>query len=264
MPEAYDDVVRKIRLSKKGAVISFSSTPDVALSLDSFTDFRLYEGKEVSALEMRKILSYAKADGLYEEAIRLLRRKRYTSHELRAKLSPKSEDKDTLRRVIFRLKEKKLLDDESYAREYAEEMGELKKYGKKKILFSLQEKGIDPQILASLPFGEEEELARAKDYLSSWGKGKSSLPSSLKKRKAMAALLAHGFEEETAKEALSSLSPEDEEAVEEKFEKDYRLAKAHYERKYQGSELKSRMVASLARKGYPYESILRKCEEDFE
>jgi hypothetical protein len=61
-----NDVITKISLKKKGhATLHFASAKKITLSENAFTDFHLYEGKEVTALEMRELLDAASLDDFF-------------------------------------------------------------------------------------------------------------------------------------------------------------------------------------------------------
>ena len=57
--------------------VIFESGEKIALSESSYSDFRLYEGKEVSVSEMEKLLAFVDEDQYYSYALRLLGKEIY-------------------------------------------------------------------------------------------------------------------------------------------------------------------------------------------
>ena len=87
------------------------------------------------------------------------------------------------------------------------------------------------------------------------------LPLGKKRAKAKEALLRRGFEFGDMEPALSSLK-EDKRAVKSSLDTHYLSAKRKFGAKYEGYELRQRIIASLLRKGYAYEEINEHLEED--
>lgn len=80
---------------------------------------------------------------IYEKALFLIRYAPQTEKTLYVKLLKKGFDPDEITGVISRLKEKKLINDTDYAKQYAEELVRVKSYGYKKIMEKLLQKGIN-------------------------------------------------------------------------------------------------------------------------
>ncbi|MBP5091213.1 MAG: RecX family transcriptional regulator [Bacilli bacterium] len=252
--------VKKIAWKGKRATLLIDDD-EVTLSENAFSEFRLYVGKELSSSEFRKLKDYAALDDLYSYGLKLLSARSYTSYEIRGKLMKRSAEIEDIRKVIFRLKKNGLLDDEAYAKGYLEDAYELKGYGEKRIRFELERKGIPPEVVASLPFSYEKELMSAKKISRQLEKRYASVPNQAKRDKIMNALLARGYSNSLAREASGDIE-ENEEAMEASLlEKDYNKSKARYGRKYQGYELKQKLMAYLLGKGYRYEDI-KHMEED--
>lgn len=249
------DTVVSIRYRKSGVEVSFASGNKLLLSAATFTEFRVYEGKELTEEELSALLKATYEDTYYSQALRWLTKRVLTEAEISAKLLNKELDQDTVYSIVKRLKDQKLIDDEAYARTYAKDIGAFRYYGKKKILQELRQKGIPEDVLKTLKFKEEAEREKAFRYASLLN-SKFISPSEKKKQKAYAALLQRGFDEMVAHEAVESCVVPPEKEVETRLlDRHYRLARAKYARKYGGYELNQRIYASLRKKGFRHEDI---------
>ena len=260
------DVITRIRVRKthKGVVIYFASGEKIPLSQDSYVDFRLYEGKEMSSEEMKKLLSFGEEDEYYSYALKLLSKEVYTSHDLLLKMTRKGASVDVAKAIVKRLREAGLIDDEAYARVYATDLADFRLYGKNKTLAKLREKGIPPRILETLVFPPEKELERACRYVEVLNKKYAKTPSAKKKQKAFVALLEKGYDREIAYEAIEqNLNATPANVEEESLAKDFYVAKNKY-LKYEDLYVrKQKIFAYLSRKGYRYEDIKAAIEEEY-
>ena len=226
----------KISWKAKKATLTIGDEK-IVLSENAFTEFHLYEGKEVSNQELKKIKDYAALDDLYGYSLRLLSARNYTSHEIREKLYSKNKD------------------DASYAKAYLEDAYDVKCIGEKRIRFELEKKGIGAEVMATLPFSENKELEGAKKYTRLLEKRYVKVPNAAKRGKIVSALLSRGYSQEIAMEATSELSYNDEVTEVSQLEKEYNKAKARYSRKYEGYELRQKVIAYLLQKGFRYDDI---------
>lgn len=250
------DVVKAIKVKKNDVIVSFESGEKIILSADSYTDFRLYEGKELSASDIKDIQSYSKSDIYYKAALRMLSRDNYSTHDVREKLMAKGADFKTASEITLRLTKQGLLDDSRFAKTYAEDVAEFRLYGKNKVLFKLRSAGIPDKILAELEFPEENELSKAIRFAKTLDIKYKAQPDSKKFAKAIISLRDRGFTPEIAEKAVeASLSHNDHETELKRLNKDYLAIAAKFGRKYEGYELSRRIFAALSRKGYSYEDI---------
>jgi regulatory protein len=251
-----NDVITKISLKKKGkATLHFASAKKITLSENAFTDFHLYEGKEVTPLEMRELLDAASLDDLLAYAMRLLTHEAYSEHDLRKKLWDKGADLEQSRKILFKLKKQGLIDDTLFAKSFADDLADLRLYGKRRVVYELHKRGIPNAIIESLSFPREKELDKAKRYVALLDKKNSRIPNAHKKQKSEEALMIRGFDEDVANEACRFLTPNDPKAELQRLERDYAAAKTRYSRKYTGYDLSRRIFAYLIAKGYRYDDI---------
>ncbi len=239
---------------KKTFEVSFG-LEKVSLSIDSFTDHYLYVGKEIDEKEFLEIKRGAENEEIYKYALKLALTGSYSSFEAKEKLKKKTSNPNE---IINKLKERGLLDDEEFAKEYKEEK-ERQLYGANRIKDDLLHKKMIPlSIVDSLKFEDEEENARK--LLSSYEKRFSSFPLEEKKRKTIEVLLRKGFSRGVAIKLSSSLT-EDKEKCQARLEKDYELLYKRYQNKYDGYNLRNHIYQALLRRGYEQDSIKEIMEE---
>lgn len=104
---------------------------------------------------------------LYTAALRALMRRAHSIHEMRAYLERRALEKESVDRVVARLREQNYLDDARYAQEFARLHANSRRQGRFRIARELRTRGVpDRHIDAALDsvFAEtgEAELARAR------------------------------------------------------------------------------------------------------
>ena len=119
---AYDTrTITKIKFNKNGTIQIEAGTETLSMSKSTFTNFYLYEGKEITRAELQKIKSEIKVDALYKYGLRLAMKLSYSTKEVRDKLKAKEGGEECYKTVISRLKKEGFLNDEEYAYQYKEE-----------------------------------------------------------------------------------------------------------------------------------------------
>lgn len=129
----------KIHISVDG---EYSFTVDEAY----FLSMGIYNGKEVESDELQEIIENVSVRRAYNYAVSLLARRDHGEKELKDKLTLKGYGKGA-EGVISKLKEAGYVDDERFARLFAAELRNLKRYGKKRIEQELYRKGVDRDII---------------------------------------------------------------------------------------------------------------------
>lgn len=242
--------------------LSFANGEKLEIGIDTFTEFRLYAGKDLSLDEYDRLLSFARQDEAYRLALKRLGHDLYTKYEMREYLLSKGQDHEVVERVVNRLVESDLINDSRYAKTFADDVADLRLLGKNQIVFLLRSKGISSSILEKLDFPKEKELDKAIRFARVADKKYQRTPKAKRVQKLAFALLRRGFDDSIAFEAAESCAtPDDPTLLQGELEKALRLAITKYQRKYRGYELRQRVFANLARRGYDYDDIKRACEE---
>jgi regulatory protein len=134
-------------------------------------------------------------------ALRALDQKERTVAEMGSWLRARGVAPDETDEVIDRLIASEVLDDARYARRYAEDKRQLKRWGSERIRAALLDRGISPTDVeeALSDAGGEEEIEQAVELLRDRG---ATLEAALERQRALAMLIRRGYDSEVAYEAI--------------------------------------------------------------
>lgn len=149
------------RRGKQIALINDDGTEYMRLDAQLVYDEGLREGREYSEEELEELKEKSDALRAKRSAYYMISCRDYSERELRRKLSMKTTPQ-AADEAVEKMRELKMLDDESYARNLAQQYLEHKHYAGKRILLELRQKGIDlalaQQVVDELEIDEEEQL----------------------------------------------------------------------------------------------------------
>jgi regulatory protein len=137
-------------------------------------------------------------------ALKALERKERTVAEMGSWLGARGVGSEEVEEVVDRLVSSGVLDDARYARRYAEDKRELRRWGSERIRAALLDRGVDPADAdaALAESGQEAEVERAVELLRDRG---ASLEAALERQRALGALVRRGYDSEVAYEAIRRL-----------------------------------------------------------
>lgn len=149
------------RRGKLIALINDDGTEYMRLDAQLVYDEGLREGREYSEDELCELKERSDALRAKRSAYYMISCRDYSEKELRRKLSMKTTPQ-AADEAVEKMRELKMLDDESYARNLASQYLEHKHYAAKRILLELRQKGIDSdlaqQVVDELEIDENEQL----------------------------------------------------------------------------------------------------------
>ncbi|MGN0487799.1 MAG: regulatory protein RecX [Ruminococcus sp.] len=166
---------------------------EFALKIDTetFLISRFSVGGEITDSELKELIESSNEKRAKEKALWLISYRDHSKKELTDKIR-KTADKDSAIKAVERLEELGLVNDEKFARTYAEKLLLNKKLSKKGAKYKLLEKGIDrelaEEILDEFQVDPREQI---REIIES--KYKSSLTDEKGKRRAVSALQRKGF-----------------------------------------------------------------------
>lgn len=252
--------ITKVKVFKKKVTISFDDQTKLEVSPDVMSNFYIYEGKTITNKEINEIKEYSENIVLLHYAMSLLRKRHYSEWKMREKLYAKEAEKKAVDKVIKILKNADLINDAALAEDlkcYLEE----KNYGKNKIINYLNNEGIFDDTLKNLKFSPNNEKKKALYNIPKLEKRYAKYPYEIKKQHIYNSLINLGFANDIALEALNKIKEPNIKEENAKLDKDFPKALNKYKRKYEGRELKEKVISSLRNKGYKYKDILRKVEQ---
>lgn len=175
---------------------------EYAVSVDSMTlaSFGLHTGSTISDDELYSLLEASKVNRAKEKALYLIEYRSRTRKELFDKLLPQFGE-NASEKAVERLEELGLIDDEKFAREYAEQLLSRKRFSVERAAFELLKKGIDrelaEEILEELSPDPVEQIG---ELLST--KYSKRLDSEAERRRTVNSLRSMGYRWSDIKEAM--------------------------------------------------------------
>jgi regulatory protein len=147
-------------------------------------------------------------DALYTAAMRALMRRAYSIHDMRVALERRAETESLVRPVLDRLKERKLLDDGRYAREFARARASQRAQGRYRIARELRARGVpDRHIEAAFAevFSETDEAALLAKRLERKLKAAGGPLNARKRASVTHSLMRSGFSADMIRRAMRGL-----------------------------------------------------------
>ena len=251
----------KLKVNKKNVIISFSDKSKLSLVPEVMASFYLYEGKTLDNKAIKELVSFNASASLLKYAISLLKKKHYSEWKMREKLYAKEDaNKPAVDQVIKVLKSNDLINDKMLILDTIE-YGNERNIGKNKIIAELANKGIFNENLSSISFSYSNEKKKALNNLIKLEKKYSKYSYEQKKQHIYRSLLSLGFDNDIALEALNHLSKPNDKDELDKLKKDFDKTYLRYKNKYEGYELKNKVVTFLRSKGYKIKDILSRWEK---
>lgn len=176
------------------------------MKLETVIKNRLKAGATVSCEELSQLQLESEKTTALDKALTHITASMKTEKELRAYLAKKGYLQDVSDYVVEKMKEYGFLDDEAYARAYAESAG--KKKGRRLIASELRRKGVSDEEVEGALAGLTNETESAKNVLVKYMRGKSCDKKTL--YKAYSYLIGKGYDYDTARAALEEYGATDE------------------------------------------------------
>lgn len=171
------------------------------MQLLTVMEHRLKVGSIVTEEELSQLQLAGERQTALDKALTHISASMKTERDIRDFLRRKGYLQDVVDYVVGKMKGYGYLDDEAYARAYAESAG--KRKGGRLIRMELKRKGVSDQAIAAALSEGVDEGAAAKAALEKYLRGKK--PDEKTLRKAYAHLMSKGFDYDTARSALVGL-----------------------------------------------------------
>ena len=171
------------------------------MQLLTVMEHRLKVGSIVTEEELSQLQLAGERQTALDKALTHIAASMKTERDIRDFLRRKGYLQDVADYVVGKMKGYGYLDDEAYARAYAESAG--KRKGGRLIRMELKRKGVSDQAISAALSEGVDEGAAAKAALEKYLRGKK--PDEKTLRKAYAHLMSRGFDYDTARSALAGL-----------------------------------------------------------
>lgn len=198
-----DDVVMTVETLVKGYRVVLGSGRALRLSKADYSALPLAEGDTVDWDAYRQALLARQYPEALNRAVGLLATRARSTQELSQRLQALQYLPDTVELVLYKLEKEKLLNDEAFARAWAENRS-ARGIGKARLTMELRQKGVDAAAAADAVSsldeadGEQQALALAQKLL----RRHANEPQAEAYRKALAAMQRRGYAYGEAARAL--------------------------------------------------------------
>lgn len=196
--------ITNIRQQKNGRFAIYADG-EYILSADAQTIAvrNLHCGTEISENELEDFSKAATEQFAKDKAMTLLSYRDHSKEELKRKLL-RSVDEETADMAATRMEELGLVDDASFAEKLARELLFKKLYGKSRVLYEMEKRGLDRELSSKIVERLDTDTAqRAKDFIEK--KYPRCISDEKIRRRAVSALQRNGYRWDDIKEALREL-----------------------------------------------------------
>lgn len=220
--------------------------------------YKLEPGKEINKEIFDVLKDYEQVTRAYNKALKLLTVKDYTYNQMKKKLMDNGGYDDTqLDATLELLQEKNLINDEAYTLNYLKRCTRLG-IGLNKAIYNLRSYGISSEIIDRCleENDTDDEYNAATEIIDTYYNRNSTFSYKAMLKKIRDKLYIKGFTTETIEKALADYDFDfDDQKEQIALEKEFIKQKKKYQKKYQGNQLKEKIIDTLLRKGYNYEHI---------
>ncbi|WP_176222071.1 recombination regulator RecX [Tuberibacillus sp. Marseille-P3662] len=238
-------------MSEEGEETIFDIHEDVLVSQ------ALRKDLELTATDMEQLKERAELNQIYQLAIHYLSYRMRTIKELGDHLSKKGYDHERVGQVVERLKQEKLLDDAAFAAAFVRSRKNLSNKGPNIILQELRQKGVQRQTaetaLSEYPFQDQFDNA-LKAAQKKWSQ-QTRKSATERKQQVQAFLLQKGFTHQVIPAVVDEISTLDDGQEREAIQYQGEKALRKYQAKFEGHDLRQKVMQFLYRKGFTRDLI---------
>lgn len=248
--------ITKIEKKKRLYLLEVEGQENTYITEDTIVRFMLSKDKDITEEEFQAVrdfaqFSYGKNLALYYISFKQRTKKEVLDYLVKYEISGAPAQK-----IVANLEEDKWIDDKAYVEAYIRQNGLSGDKGPAMLRQKLMAKGISKTLIdGGLTEVDFSDLAgRVAEKL--LRKYQNKLPLRALQDKLVQGLMAKGFSYELAKQSMNQLAlTSDEENEVELIAKELDKQYRKYSRKYEGYELKQRLMQALARKGFDFDAI---------
>ena len=247
--------IKKIKIYKSKVTLTLEDRKKIDIDKMVFTNFYLYEGKNLSKKELTELHKQNDNAALLQYALKIRQKSSFTEYRMREKLYEKGGLKSQVDEVIKHLKKIGLINDHQFIEDHIEYYNSLN-YGKNKIITKLLEKGIFKETLDRIVFPLATEKRKAAKIFKKLNEKYAKYNDQKRKEHIYQAYIALGFDNDIAQEMVGQLQKSSPKEETNKLEAEFNKVYKRYQVKYNKKEIKSKLISYLASKGFKIGDIL--------
>ena len=254
--------ISKIELKKSNVILTLDDGNKLEFTREILGEFYLYVNKELSEELLTQFRQYNEMAIHYAYVLRILSRHHYTVSEIRKKLYQRVVSLETSEKIITRLTEHRLLDDQSYAKNLTDYY-QKQHYGPHYISEKLKQKGISDDIIdAVINQDDMIQTESAKHLANKLVEKRGNHSKSALLNQIYSKLTRYGYSPSVASEVVSGLKDTLQFDEHESLLKDYLKARQILARKCEDEKkIDDLVIKKLMQKGYRYPHIKKVIEE---
>ncbi len=141
-----------VKIERKGNRIKifFSQSDQILLSIDTYNKFSISLNQKLSEKFLEDLIAYEELNHAKQSALRFLAIRNHSIFELKRKLRQKKFTPEAVDKTLDYLINHQLIDEEKFAKEFANELIKRKHYGPSRIKIELRKRGISDPIIKAL------------------------------------------------------------------------------------------------------------------
>lgn len=248
----------EITIFNEGREVTYQITEDVLI------EHGWYSNQKLTSESLEQLKSAADYSKLYRKTLRYLTIKMRTVQEVKDYLDEQQCPQMMQAEIIEKFKRLKYLNDETYTESFIKQQLTIHKKGPHWIEAQLLKRGIEREQIhkALAKISIPQQKAIMEQVIAGMERLNKTKTTVKLKESILRNLVSRGFAYELALEVISSYhfnKTYDEDAL---IEPELIKAKRRYGKKYQGYELKKRVIQVLLQKGFAYDLIISKYDEE--
>mgnify|MGYP002523686548 CR=1 FL=1 len=247
-------IINKIKVNKKNAYVCFDDDSKIEISHNTLAEFNLYKNKRLSDKLIKDILKQDNFDALFQYSLNIANRYLCSEKKMIDKLKKKNAKDSDIKKIINKLKEYKLINEEDMVQSYLESSNH-KCYGINKIKEGLYKKGINKYLIDKINISFDEEYKKAKKLVNKAVSKYDHHSNEEMKNKCYLYLIRYGYNHDVINKIISEVDDLDDNKELENLTKEYKKIS----RKDKDN---NKMIKYLMSKGYKYKDINKIIKEN--
>jgi regulatory protein len=255
-----DDMIEIVKIKKVDDAyeLHLNNFEVFTVDEDTILKYNLLTKKEMDVTLFNQLMQISEESEYYYKAINFISYRIRSQKEIRAYLNRFELTKNMKESIVNRLIENHFINDNEFAKAFFSTDWATTKNGPLKIKRRLIEKGVDEGVASELIKGikHEDLIDRIQMIIDSKIKRNTRKTMKALKDKLLNDLMTQGYYKSDIEECFSNTDFEvDVDHETDLLEKEYNKVHARLSRKYDGYELKQRIIKSLVTKGFSFSQI---------
>jgi SOS response regulatory protein OraA/RecX len=253
-------LIQSIQVKKKAIILTFLGDETLTLSPQSYTDYYLYPGKVIDSDLFHQLEAAQSLQPLKDYAFSLLSKGKYSEWQVREKLYRREAKKYQVEEIIQTLKAAHLIDDVSLFHQWVEHYHQ-RGYGLKWIEQKMYEKGFAKDLVTTLPSLTQPIPHVIEGLIKKMMNQYRSLSQRERFQKISLSLQRRGYEFRQIQTYLEPTLTDDSNLEMTNLKQAFTRIYHRYQSRYQGRELREKIINFLLAKGYTYGNIQKVIKE---